>query len=272
MLTFSWIPMDVPQENGWRVWWRRWRTRTLGAVTTFRWYFSGQKGGFWSALASAWNAPIVTFLGDHHNNFCWGGGTAIRRERFEEIRAFDFWQGSVSDDFSMTHALRQAKLFHSFCTGMSGAHDVRLRCGIAARIHESSNDHHACVRAETVVDRRLRARAVLRRHIDGRRNVLRKTDFRRACRSISCCWRWRRPCFRWRAGCCVSRLWWKCFPEWKSKLLADGWIWTLLAAVVPFLSLWNTVVAMFTRTIRWRGIRYQLLSHPVRRASSCGSK
>jgi hypothetical protein len=49
-------------------------------------------------------------------------------------------------------------------------------------------------------------------------------------------------------------------PDWKSKLLADGWIWTLLAAVVPFLSLWNTLVALFTRQIRWRGIRYQLLS------------
>src|ERR1700675_137918 len=27
-------------------------------------------------------------------------------------------------------------------------------------------------------------------------------------------------------------------PEWKSKLLADGWVWTFLAAVAPFLSLW----------------------------------
>jgi hypothetical protein len=43
-------------------------------------------------------------------------------------------------------------------------------------------------------------------------------------------------------------------------MLADGWIWTLLAAVVPFLALWNTVVAFFTRQIRWRGIRYLLLS------------
>jgi hypothetical protein len=49
-------------------------------------------------------------------------------------------------------------------------------------------------------------------------------------------------------------------PEWKPKLLADSWIWTFLAALVPFLFLWNTVVAMFTRQIRWRGIRYQLLS------------
>jgi len=49
-------------------------------------------------------------------------------------------------------------------------------------------------------------------------------------------------------------------PDWKTKLLADGWIWTFLAAVAPFLALWNTLVAMFSRHIRWRGIRYELIS------------
>ncbi len=49
-------------------------------------------------------------------------------------------------------------------------------------------------------------------------------------------------------------------PEWKTKLLADGWIWTFLAAIAPFLALWNTTVALFSRKIRWRGIRYELIS------------
>jgi hypothetical protein len=49
-------------------------------------------------------------------------------------------------------------------------------------------------------------------------------------------------------------------PEWKTKLLADGWIWTFLAALAPFLALWNTLVALFSRQIRWRGVRYELLS------------
>jgi hypothetical protein len=49
-------------------------------------------------------------------------------------------------------------------------------------------------------------------------------------------------------------------PEWKTKLLADGWIWTFLAALVPFLALWNTLVALFSRQIRWRGTRYKLIS------------
>jgi hypothetical protein len=49
-------------------------------------------------------------------------------------------------------------------------------------------------------------------------------------------------------------------PEWKTKLLSDSWIWTFLAAVAPVLALWNTIVALFSRQIRWRGVRYQLIT------------
>jgi len=49
-------------------------------------------------------------------------------------------------------------------------------------------------------------------------------------------------------------------PEWKEQLLARGWIWTLLAPVVPLFSLWNHLMAAFTRRISWRGARYELVS------------
>ena len=35
-------------------------------------------------------------------------------------------------------------------------------------------------------------------------------------------------------------------PEWREKLLAYGWAWTLLAPLVPFVYLYNTFVAAFT--------------------------
>ncbi len=95
---------------------RRWLARMLtpladhrlGAATTFR-RLLPRRGGFCSALAAAWNAPIATFLGEHNHNFCWGGGVAIRRDRFD-ARACDreAWGGSVSDDYSMTDALARA--------------------------------------------------------------------------------------------------------------------------------------------------------------------
>lgn len=83
----------------------------IGATTAYRWLIpSGQfgAGGFSSALASAWNAAVATLLGRPQDNFCWGGGTAIRRKTFDDAQVLEAWKGAVSDDFAMTRALEQA--------------------------------------------------------------------------------------------------------------------------------------------------------------------
>ncbi len=77
----------------------------LGATTTFRWWLP-VRGGFWSALGAAWDASIVTMLGEHDKNFCWGGGTAIRLSVFDEVKVKEHWAGAVSDDWGITNALR----------------------------------------------------------------------------------------------------------------------------------------------------------------------
>jgi hypothetical protein len=230
----------------------------LGAVTAFRWFFP-QTGGFWSALASAWNAPAATYLGEHHRNFCWGGGTAIRRERFEQSNVFEFWNGSVSDDLSLTHALRQSGLpilFAPECMvptifdcDAAGLLEFTNRQIIIARVYESrlwamGGIAHALycgavlmgvglfisnlVTGATAIQ--LLFLALAPPVLSMGRGVLRLTAIMEV------------------------------LPEWKAKLLADGWIWTFLAAVAPILALWNTLVALFSRKIRWRGIRYQLIS------------
>src|SRR5205814_6471890 len=43
-------------------------------------------------------------------NFCWGGSTAIRRDLFEKLDVTGKWRGSVSDDFTLTTVLHEAKL------------------------------------------------------------------------------------------------------------------------------------------------------------------
>lgn len=79
---------------------------TVGAASTFRWYLC--EGDFLSGLQSAWNAPAVTYMGEWSRNFCWGGGTALRRRTFDEIDAPRHWAGCVSDDYMLTRALRTA--------------------------------------------------------------------------------------------------------------------------------------------------------------------
>jgi ceramide glucosyltransferase len=230
----------------------------LGAVTTFRWFFP-QTGGFWSALASAWNAPVATYLGEHRGNFCWGGGTAIHRERFEQCNVFEFWKGSVSDDFSLTHALRQYGLPIQFAPecivptifdcDAAGLLEFTNRQIIITRVYESrlwfrGGLAHALYCGAVLLGVglfvtnmitgasavQLLLLALLPPVLSMGRGVLRLAAIMEV------------------------------LPDWKTKLLADGWIWSFLAAIAPFLALWNTLVALFGRQIRWRGVRYKLLS------------
>ena len=82
----------------------------LGAATGYRW-FVPYRGGLASRLRSVWNASVASALGDNSaKNFCWGGSTAIRRSTFERLDIVKRWQGSVSDDFTLTRALHEARL------------------------------------------------------------------------------------------------------------------------------------------------------------------
>jgi cellulose synthase/poly-beta-1,6-N-acetylglucosamine synthase-like glycosyltransferase len=82
----------------------------LGATTGYRW-FVPLNGGFASQLRSVWNAAIASALGKHADrNFCWGGSTAIRKETFAKLKISEHWRGSVSDDFTLTRILQEARL------------------------------------------------------------------------------------------------------------------------------------------------------------------
>jgi ceramide glucosyltransferase len=79
----------------------------IGATTTMRWLIPNRTD-LATALLAAWNAPVVTMLTEKGKNFCWGGGTAIRRSLFDQINVIEDWKYSVSDDYSLTRALHNA--------------------------------------------------------------------------------------------------------------------------------------------------------------------
>lgn len=82
----------------------------VGAATGYRWFIP-EHGGLNSYVRSLWNASIASALGaNREKNFCWGGATAIRRGRFEELNIVRQWEGALSDDFAMTQALQSARL------------------------------------------------------------------------------------------------------------------------------------------------------------------
>lgn len=82
----------------------------IGAATGYRWFIP-DRGGLASQLRSVWNGSIASALGPgEHKNFCWGGSTAIRRSTFYKLQVDKRWRGTVSDDFSLTQTLQEAKL------------------------------------------------------------------------------------------------------------------------------------------------------------------
>jgi ceramide glucosyltransferase len=82
----------------------------IGAATGYRWFIP-VNGGLASNLRSIWNASIASALGEREDkNFCWGGSTAIRKSTFEKLQIRERWRGTVSDDFTMTRVLQEAKL------------------------------------------------------------------------------------------------------------------------------------------------------------------
>lgn len=229
----------------------------LGAATTFRWLLPGT--GFWSAVASAWNASIVSLLGGRAKNFCWGGGTAIRRETFDRAGVLDAWQGAASDDWAMTRALRAAGLGIQFLPqclvpspqsyDLHGLLEFTNRQTVLTRVYApnlwaSALVLHGSYTLTVVIGlfvlavRAVQGGPVL--HIAALLLlVLLLSALRGLVRllAVSEVLRGERP-----------------------KLLQQSWIWTFLAPLVPLLWTWNLVRAGFTRRIRWRGYNYELVS------------
>lgn len=84
--------------------------QAVGAATGYRWFISKRRN-FGSEMRSCWNASIASALGPNtSSNFCWGGSMAVRREVFEGLNVREKWKGSLSDDFTLTRTINAAGL------------------------------------------------------------------------------------------------------------------------------------------------------------------
>lgn len=85
------------------------RDQTVGASTGFRWYVPPSRR-FASALRSVWNAGILGLMGGDEAPFAWGGAMALRRNAFDELDVNRVWEGTLSDDYALSRALRERGL------------------------------------------------------------------------------------------------------------------------------------------------------------------
>jgi len=79
----------------------------IGIATGFRWY-QPSRANFASLLRSAWNAGGLVFVTDKCSNYAWGGAMAIKKEVFRETKIAKVWENSLSDDLSISSAIRKA--------------------------------------------------------------------------------------------------------------------------------------------------------------------
>jgi hypothetical protein len=80
-----------------------------GVTTGYRWFIPTMNNPATLAL-SAINAAIAQFLGNSLFNQAWGGSMAIRAEDFRRLRIPEIWSQTLSDDLSLSRAVRRAGL------------------------------------------------------------------------------------------------------------------------------------------------------------------
>jgi ceramide glucosyltransferase len=230
----------------------------IGATTTMRWLIPN-RSNLATALLAAWNAPIVTMLSEKGRNFCWGGGTAIRRSVFDQSGVVEEWQHSVSDDYSMTRALERANrsiIFLPECivpsfveTDFTGLMEFTNRQVLITRVY-----------AETIWGMAAATHLLYCLSLV-LGTILTLSDFLAT-----------RPAFHLAAltflpvllsmirgalrAAGVSEV----LPAYRSQIAGQAWIYVLLTVFIPFLYLVNFISSLLTRKIRWRGITYELIA------------
>ena len=230
----------------------------IGATTTMRWLIPN-RNNLATAILAAWNAPIVTMLSEKGKNFCWGGGTAIRRGIFDQSGVAEEWQHSVSDDYSMTRALERAGrsiVFLPECivpsfveTDFTGLMEFTNRQVLITRVYADkmwgiAAGTHLLYCLSIVLGTFLTLADVLATRPAFHLAALTflpvlLTAIRGALRA---------------AG--VSEV----LPTYRSQISSQAWIYVLLPVFVPFLYLVNFITSLITRKICWRGVTYELVA------------
>ena len=232
--------------------------KQVGAATTMRWLIPNGHN-LATALMAVWNASIVTMLSEKGKNFCWGGGTAIRRTVFDEIRVFDEWNHSVSDDYSMTRALQHAGrsiVFVPECltaahvnADFSGLLEFTNRQILITKVYSKKNwawgaATHALYCATLPLGLAVTLINLLATLPAFHLAVLTFVPMLLA--AI-------------RGGLRVAAASDVLQPA-REQIVSQAWMYIVLGVFIPYLFLLNFVMSLFTRKIRWRGVTYELIS------------
>ena len=230
----------------------------IGATSTMRWFIPTQND-LPTALLAAWNAPVVTMLGGHTKNFCWGGGTAIRRAIFESIGMMDVWQYAFCDDYSLTTMIERGRRFVVFLP----------ECLTVSYVQ---TDFRGLLE---FTNRQIRVTKLYRPQMWG---IAFATHFLYCLTILFGLYLYlslllaSRPAFHIATLVVLPLLLatirgairvigvTEALPAVRKQIMSQSWIYIVLTLVVPFLYLVNFISSLFGRRLTWRGITYELIS------------
>jgi len=230
----------------------------VGASTGYRWYIP-DRGGFCSALLSAWNGAVATTLGPHARNFAWGGSTAILKANFERINVRDRWQRALSDDYALTRAVEQSGLSIKFTP----------RCLLPSREDAGFRQVLEFTTRQVTITRVYRPNAWwtgLISHLlfaltffGGLASVLISAiggaDTRLLMAMLAAIYLLGTVKGALRLGAARAIL----QPE-RGEIMRMWWMYCLLWPLVSLLFLYNFIKSATTRSIKWRGVVYEMRS------------
>ncbi|MCL5670753.1 MAG: glycosyltransferase, partial [Acidobacteria bacterium] len=225
--------------------------------TGFRWYLPGWS--FVSQLRAAWDTSIATFMGEDDCSFPWGGSMAIHADDFERLQVRErSWASTVSDDHGLGRAVRDG----------GGRIRFEPRCLVASREDSSFAGFMRWTNRQIIITRVYAPRLW---KLGLAAHLLYSLAFISGFLVLfSPATAWERCAVltvlaavlglgmaKGRIRAVVAR---EIFPE-EQKLLAKyGKRYWQLTLLVPWVMLYNFVVAGFARTIEWSGVRYRLRS------------
>jgi ceramide glucosyltransferase len=246
-----------------RDWLRRlvWPLRSSrhGLTTGYRWFVPA-KNNMATLVLSAINASIAQLLGNAHFNQAWGGSMAVRVADFRRLHVEAAWENTLSDDLSLSRIVRRAGMkvrFVPAClvpsfevTTWAGLCEFARRQFLITRVYAPGTWWLGLVSSlGTVVGLWGSLALALYAAAAGNGHLVLCT----AVSAIFFAGQLIRAALRQRMA---TRILHEFRSELRLAAAADilgSWLWALLLVAV-------IVSSAFGRTIRWRGIRYRLIS------------
>jgi len=112
--TLAFADSDVCVRSDWlrHILWPL-RDYRYGAASGYRWFVPARLN-LASLALSAVNAKVVQLLGNTRFNQAWGGSMAIRVDVFRKVGLDKIWPKTLSDDLSLTYAVKKAGMKVAF--------------------------------------------------------------------------------------------------------------------------------------------------------------